>query len=62
MRLRRVAIDMKKQVRGRTVRTATMSLAGQVDTDGTPPAGRDAADSPNVLSPGRRYPANMPRR
>jgi hypothetical protein len=43
MRLRRVAIDMKKQVRGRTVRTAARSLAGRWDTDGTPRAERDPA-------------------
>ena len=34
MRLRRVAIDIKKQVRGRTVRTADRSLAGQSRPDG----------------------------
>jgi hypothetical protein len=31
--LRRVAIDMKKQVRGRTVRTAVISLEDQADID-----------------------------
>jgi hypothetical protein len=35
MRLRRVAIDIKKQVRGRTVRTAERSLAGQSRPDDT---------------------------
>jgi len=40
MRLRRVAIDMKKRVRGRTVRTAESSLAGLQDTDGTAPASK----------------------
>jgi len=35
--LRRVAIDIKKQVRGRTVRTATESLAGQSLPDGIAP-------------------------
>ena len=33
MRLRRVAIDVKKQVRGRTVRTAGISLRGHRDSD-----------------------------
>jgi len=51
MRLRRVAIDMKKRVRGRTVRTAESSLAGLQDTDGTAPASKDVAGGEPLLSP-----------
>ena len=60
MRLRRVAIDMKKRVRGRTVRTAESSLAGLADTDGTAPAGKNVAGGKPVLSPGHRYRRYIP--
>ena len=66
MRLRRVAIDIKKQVRGRTVRTAVISLAGQRDSHVhivifTERTNHRARPVP-VLSPGRQCPPKILRK
>ena len=50
MRSRRVAIDIKKQVRGRTVRTAVISLGDHRDADDTSLPRRTPVGRRSVLS------------